>query len=81
MFLHNVMTVPNDAVMMVLLRRIKPKIEFLFSSGAGASICVDIGLKGPIVSHIMTKKFNVDLIVVVRVIICIRQLKFLAATN
>ena len=69
--------VPNDAVMMVLLRGIKPKIEFLFSSGAGASICIDIGLKGPIVSHIMTKKFNVDLIMVVRVIICIRQLKFL----
>lgn len=74
------MTVPNDAVMMVLLCGIKPKIEFLFSSGAGTSICVDICLKDPIVSHIMTKKFNVNLIMVVRVIICIRQLKFLAAT-
>lgn len=68
------MTVPDDAVLMVLLRGIKPEIESHFASSATTSICIDIGLKDPIISLIMTKKFNVNLVMVVRITICIRQL-------
>lgn len=69
-------TVPQDAVIMVLLCWVEPEIEFLFSPCADTSIGIDICLNNPVISLIMTKQFNIYLIMVVRKFICIRQLMF-----
>lgn len=73
--LHSVITVPQDAIMMILLCWIKPEIELLFPSCTDTSIGIDICLNNPIISLVMTKKFNIYLIMVVRELICICQLK------
>lgn len=65
------MIIPDDAVLMVLLCRVKPEIEFLLSSGADTSISVDICLEDPVISFIMTKQLDVNFIMVVRGSICI----------
>lgn len=75
MILHYMVTVPDDAVVMMLLCWIKPEIEFFFSSSTDTSICIHISLKYPNISLIMTQKFNINLIMVVWICICIRHLR------
>lgn len=69
--LHYMVIIPDEAVLMVLLCRVKPEIEFLFSSSAHTSISVDICLEDPVVFFVMTKQLDVNLIMVVRRSICI----------
>lgn len=70
-YLHYMMVVPDDAVLMMLFCRVKPEIEFLFSSGAYTSISVYVCLEDPVVSFIMTKQLYVNLIMGMRENICI----------
>lgn len=65
-FLHYMVAVPEDAVVMVLLCRIEPEIELLFSSGTDTSVGIDVCLDNPVVPLVMSKKFDVNLVVVVR---------------
>lgn len=70
------MGVPNDAIIMVLCSWVEPEVEFLFSSRSNTSIGVNICLENPVVSLIMTKKFNINLIMIMRIFIGIRQLQY-----
>nr|AFK47362.1 unknown [Lotus japonicus] len=56
---------------MMLLCWVEPGIKFLFSSCADTSIGIDVCLNNPIISLVMTKQFNIYLIMVVRKFICI----------
>lgn len=68
-------TVPEDAVLVELLCWVKPEVNLLFSPCLDTSIAIDICLHYPVSSLLMTKQFNVNLIMVVRVKVCIRQLQ------
>lgn len=66
------MAVPENAVVVVLLCGVEPQVELLFSTGSDASVRVDVGLEGPISSLVAAKQLDIDLVVVVRVSLCIR---------
>lgn len=68
-------TVPEDAVLVELLCWVKPEVNLLLSPCLDTSIPINICLHYPLSSLLMTKQFNVDLIMVVRVKVCIRQLQ------
>lgn len=69
------MAVPDDAVVVLLLGRVKPEIELLFSPSADAAIGVDVRLQDPVVPLVMSKELDVDLVVVVREGLSIRHLQ------
>lgn len=66
------MAVPENAVVVVLLCGVEPQVELLFPTGSDASVRVDVGLEGPISSLVAAKQLDIDLVVVVRVSLCIR---------
>lgn len=74
MYLHYMMLVPDDTVVMVLFSWIKPEPKPFLSPCANTSIPIDVSLQDPFFSLLMTKQFKVNLIMGMRKMVRIRHL-------
>ncbi|MFS8034614.1 hypothetical protein Hanom_Chr17g01583201 [Helianthus anomalus] len=61
---HYVILSPKNAILMKIIRRIKPKAISFFSSNICASIAINIGLYFPFFSFDITQELKVDFIMI-----------------
>lgn len=72
--LHDVVIVPEDAVLVELLRRVEPQMKPFFLALRHAPIPVYVRLQHPLLPLHMPQKLEVDLVVTMRISIGVRHL-------
>ena len=73
--LHDMMAVPEDAVLVEVSCWIEPHVELFLSTRPHASIPIDVGLKHPLLPLLVPQQFEVYLVVVVGVHVRIWHLR------
>jgi len=61
--LHDIFSGPKNAVSVVFLSRVEPKMVALFTATASASISIQVGLNFPLFSGYATQELKIKFIV------------------